>query len=113
MVNVKDRGLGSLSLHSFYIHSTHIKVQPDVDYGVEVDNSLDDFALLPLVSVQQAKNIYAEDSSVNQINFVSVEGLLVRATGNERYQRIGCFNDYGRTLLKPLQMTKPTLMILE
>ena len=113
LLNVRDRGLGSLSLHSFCVRSSDIEVWPKVDYGVEADNSLDGFALLPLVSVQQAKDIHAEDSTVNQINFVSIEGLLVRGTGNGRYQRIGCFNEYGQKLLKTLQTTKPTLMILE
>ena len=75
--------------------------------------TLDGFALLPLVIVQQAKDIYAEDSTVEQINFVCIEGLLVRATGNGRYQRIGCFIEYRPNLLKTLQPIKPTLMILE
>ena len=51
LLNVKDRSLGSLSLHSFYVHSTDIELWPKVDYGFEADNSLDGFALLPLVSV--------------------------------------------------------------
>ena len=113
MLNVKDRGLGSLSLHSFCVRSSDIEVWPSVDYVVEADNLIEGFALLPLVSIQQAKDIYAEDSTVDQIEFVSIEGLLVRATGHGRYQRIGCFSEYGPKLLKGLQTTKPTLIILE
>ena len=113
MLNVKDRGLGSLSLHSFCVRTSDVEVWPNVDYGVEADNSLDGFALLPLVSVQRAKDVYSEDSTVDQIKFVSIEGLLVRATGNESYQRIGCFIEYGPNLLESLQKTKPTLVILE
>ena len=110
LLNVKD---GSLSLHSFCVRSSGIEVWPTVDYGVKAGDSLDGFALLPLVSVQQAKNIYAKDSAVDQIRFVSIEGLLVRATGNGRHQRIGCFAEYGPNLLKSLQTTKPMLMMLE
>ena len=112
-LNVKDRGLGSLSLHSFCVRSSDIEVWPKVDYGVKAGNSLDGFALPPLVSVQQAKDLYAKDSAVDQIRFVSIEGLLVRATENGRHQRIGCFTEYGPNFLKYLQMTKPTLMMLE
>ena len=113
VLNVKDKGLRSLSLHSFCVRSSGIEVWPNVDYGVEAGNSLDAFALLPLISVQQAKDIYAEDPAVDQIKFVSIEGLLVCAIGNGRYQRIGCFIEYGPNLLKTLQTIRPTLIILE
>ena len=82
MLNVKDSGLGSLSLDSFCVCSSDIEGWPKVDYGIKVDKSLDGFALLPLVSVQQTKNIHAKDATVQQIRFVSIEGLLVRVTGN-------------------------------
>ena len=38
MLNVKDRGKRSLSLYSFYVRSSDVKVWPNVDYGVEADN---------------------------------------------------------------------------
>ena len=113
MLNVKDRGPGRRSLDSFSVRSCDIEVWPNVDYGVKADIPLDGLALLSFVSVQQAKKIYTEDSTADQIEFVGIEGLLLRATGNGRYQRIGCFIEYGPKFLKHLQVTQPTLIILK
>ena len=113
MLNVEDRGLGSLSLHSFSIRFSGIEVWPKMDYGVESDGSLDNFALLPLISVQQAKDPYAKELAEHQIEFVSIEGLLLRATGEGTFRRIGCFIEYGEKLLKDLRTKIPRLIILE
>ena len=112
-LKVEDKDLGTLSLHSFLVRFNNLAVWPKVDYGVESDGSLDEFALLPLVSVQQAKDVYAEESAEHHIKFIGVEGLLVHATGKGTFQRIGTFTEYGEALLNVIRTTKPTLMVLE
>ena len=94
--------------YRFHTRSSHIKVSSTLDYEVEVDDSVDCFALLPLMSTQREESLRARHFMPN-----SIQGLLIRATGNGRYQRVGYFKDYDLKLLEPLKTTKPTLIVME
>ena len=104
-------------------------IYPRLDDGVALDGSKHNYVILPLVSTPRApkKNSTHSPWSINSSTgklaetpgvVVVLKGLLLQATCTGTFQRIGVFHvqytvcaDNG--LWKSLQMTRPTLTVLE
>ena len=83
-----------------------------MDNDAELDSANEDLALLPLIAVQKPSPWHRQSPKRPQWIY-EIQGLVVRATRNDTFHRVGVFQDIGATIKEVLRRQRAKLIMLE
>ncbi|KAH8589727.1 heterokaryon incompatibility protein-domain-containing protein [Bisporella sp. PMI_857] len=89
---------------SFFILSSGTSVEARVDELFEADDSLDGFALLPLIF---------ERWDTLELGYGDLNALLVRSTSRGTFRRVGVFSGEMRPFIEDIRQATARLIVLE
>lgn len=112
MVDVRRKHYASADPNSFYVRSSGVQVYPYMDNDVKLNSAHEDLALLPLIAVQKPSRCYGWSSKRPQWIY-EIQGLVVRATRDDTFHRVGVFQDFGETIIAAMRRASARLIMLE